>query len=35
MERIAFLNLQVVFQQAAEKEISDAQPLKGRRISKN
>jgi hypothetical protein len=30
MERIAFLNLQGVFQQDAKKEISDAQPLKGR-----
>jgi hypothetical protein len=30
MERIAILNLRRVFQLAAEKEISDAQPLKGR-----
>jgi hypothetical protein len=35
MERIAILNLQGVFQQDAEKEISDAQALKGRGISKN
>jgi hypothetical protein len=27
MERIAILNLQGVFQQAAEKELSDAWPL--------
>jgi len=30
MERIAIRNLRSVFQLAAEKEISDAQPLKGR-----
>jgi hypothetical protein len=35
MERIAILNLRGVFQQAAEKEIPDAQPLKGAAISKN
>jgi hypothetical protein len=35
MERIAILNLQGVFQQDAEKEISMRSPLKGSRISKN